>query len=73
MNEQRILPPSVEFIHSKNGRPLLRVCVHGVCVCSLVTFIYIALLTIQIVSKHLTNCIKLEDRVSVMYNNEIKL
>ncbi len=38
---------------------------------SQVTFIYIALLTIQIVSKHF-NSIKLEDRVSVMYNNKIK-
>ncbi len=38
---------------------------------SQVTFIYIALLTIQIVSKHLTVS-SLEDRVSVMYNNKIK-
>ncbi len=38
---------------------------------SQVTFIYVALLTMQIVSKHLTVS-NWEDRVSVMYNNKIK-
>ncbi len=51
--------------------PLITLLCHFLVKSSQVTFIYIALLTIQIVSKHLT-VIKLEDRVSVMYNNKIK-